>query len=539
MSRSVPCGLRLLRLAIAVVALLLATSVRAEEPVDVVLALDPLDIPLQMQAAGPVAPPPASAGIAPQPEGLAVVSQPAFTVPGAVVPLQIEITGTARVGQVWAQYDLERVQGLDSARYRTPQVRGNPGRNLLQWPAPTPRLATDVVWYRVAAEAGGTVLTAPASPLQSCIPYGRWLNAGSSQSVPDGRGVLWEADRAWFPRTYGYDGVTRVITTTRPVRGAAGYAEDDLYQNQRASVGGRPFHCRFYYGPGVYQARLEIELHFAELEATAPGERVFDVLVDGQPLLTGLDVHAAAGSHAAYVVSREVTVTYRLGGDCTLDVAFVPRVGEAAVAGVGVWGLSAIPQYTLTAQVAQGADDAHVVLQDGSFSREPLVRFGRYDDGFEYAGGLLFRQVTLPRGAFISSAWLELWSYPPVGWQYGTADVTVYGQAADSASDFAWNQPKVTVRPLTAQGVRWVIDRTWPAGQACASPDLAAVVQEVIDRPRWRPGNNLAILLMPNGGPIGWRDAVACDWTGDRPPESRAAVLHVTYVPPLHRPASR
>ncbi len=129
-----------------------------------------------------------------------------------------------------------------------------------------------------------------------------------------------------------------VITTSSDIRRTVSETEENLYRHQRSSVRGRPFHYRFYYGSGFYQARLRIELHFAELEKTAPRERIFDVLVDGQPLVSGLDLYAVAGAYSAYVVSREVTVTSRLDGDQALDIAFVPRVGEAAVAGISVAG---------------------------------------------------------------------------------------------------------------------------------------------------------------------------------------------------------
>ena len=472
------------------------------------------------------------------PSGITVVSQPSFTAPGAVVSVELLITGTQKVDCVYAEYDLERLAVRGPGRYRSPQIAGDAGLNLLQWPAPAPRQATDGLWYRVVAEANGTKIVTPTQTLYY-IPFGRWLNAGSARAFPNRDGASWEPDRPWFQGSYGYDGETRVISTTQLVRGAANYGEDDVYQHQRVSVNGRPFHYRFYYGPGIYQARLQIDLYFAELEKTGPGQRVFDVLVDGQPLAQGLDLYAVAGRFRAYNVSREVTVTYRLGGDQCLDIAFVPRVGEAAVGGVAVRSLSAIPQYTVSATVERWADDTYVVVPDNDRNREPWLRFGRYSDGFQCTAGLLFRRLAVPRQAFISSAALELWSHPAAGWQYGQANVTVYAQAADTASDFSRHQPKVTVRPLTSAGAPWTIDRSWPPNQAIQSADLSAPLQEVIDRPGWKPGHNLALLIRPDDGPVGWRDVVAYDWPGtsEAPAHSLAPRLVITYVPPDRRPA--
>jgi hypothetical protein len=48
-------------------------------------------------------------------------------------------------------------------------------------------------------------------------------------------------------------------------------------------------------------ARYTVRLHFCELDAAAPGERVFDVLLNGQPAVTALDITREAGSMKALV----------------------------------------------------------------------------------------------------------------------------------------------------------------------------------------------------------------------------------------------
>jgi hypothetical protein len=63
----------------------------------------------------------------------------------------------------------------------------------------------------------------------------------------------------------------------------------------------------------------------------------------------------------------------------------------------------------------------------------------------------------------------------------------------------------------------------WTAGSVAAAqrtPDLAWVVQEVVDRPGWASGNALALLVTGRGH----RTAVAYEGGA-----ARAAVLHVDY----------
>jgi len=49
-----------------------------------------------------------------------------------------------------------------------------------------------------------------------------------------------------------------------------------------------------------------VDLHFAEIVATKAGTRTFNVLIEGEPVLTGLDVFAEAGANAALDRSFDV-----------------------------------------------------------------------------------------------------------------------------------------------------------------------------------------------------------------------------------------
>ncbi len=60
-------------------------------------------------------------------------------------------------------------------------------------------------------------------------------------------------------------------------------------------------------------ARYTVRLHFCELDGAAPGERVFDVLLNGKPAATGLDIAREAGPMKALVKEfRGVTCTTSL-----------------------------------------------------------------------------------------------------------------------------------------------------------------------------------------------------------------------------------
>ena len=60
-------------------------------------------------------------------------------------------------------------------------------------------------------------------------------------------------------------------------------------------------------------ARYTVRLHFCELDGAAPGERTFDVLLNGKPAITGLDIAREAGAMKALVKEfRGITCAARL-----------------------------------------------------------------------------------------------------------------------------------------------------------------------------------------------------------------------------------
>ncbi|HRO27045.1 MAG TPA: malectin domain-containing carbohydrate-binding protein, partial [Luteimonas sp.] len=80
---------------------------------------------------------------------------------------------------------------------------------------------------------------------------------------------------------------------------------------------------RFDVPDGEYQ----LQLGFVEVEHDAPGERVFDVLVNGEPLLRDLDLAASKGRYEA--VEYTASVRARDGGGVV--VALPAKAGESTI----------------------------------------------------------------------------------------------------------------------------------------------------------------------------------------------------------------
>jgi hypothetical protein len=69
--------------------------------------------------------------------------------------------------------------------------------------------------------------------------------------------------------------------------------------------------------------KFTLRLHFAELDDVAPGERVFDVLVQGQTVLKGVDVVREAGGRYRALVKEVRDIV----ADRAMEIRLVPRGG--------------------------------------------------------------------------------------------------------------------------------------------------------------------------------------------------------------------
>lgn len=153
---------------------------------------------------------------------------------------------------------------------------------------------------------------------------------------------------------------------------------------------------------------------------------------------------------------------------------------------------------TVQRRVGHCMDDTYVrVDTEGLFHDRAFVRMGAREGGaVPYVDGFLFRDVRIPHGAQITAATLRL---QPWGYQSGAPiAVTLAGDAQGQASDFSPQSWWAHLRPRTAARVPWTINTT--VAELTESPDISAIVQEIVGLSDWQPGNNLAILIDPAAG---------------------------------------
>ncbi|GII95046.1 carboxypeptidase regulatory-like domain-containing protein [Sinosporangium siamense] len=143
------------------------------------------------------------------------------------------------------------------------------------------------------------------------------VDVGGTADVTDGSGERWSADRAYTPGGWGYMGTrTRTHTATRAIGGTS---EQTLFKTARESM----LEYRFDQVPnGVYT----VELGFAETRNTRPGQRVFDVMAEGQLAVPLLDLAGDVGAYTATTRVYTVKVT-----DGQLNLRFVGQRGNTLV----------------------------------------------------------------------------------------------------------------------------------------------------------------------------------------------------------------
>ena len=170
---------------------------------------------------------------------------------------------------------------------------------------------------------------------------------------------------------------------------------------------------------------------------------------------------------------------------------------------------------TLDVRVAASSDDVEESSTGSMTLTGGTLHMGNEESA---AVGLRFNGLAIPRAATVVHAYVQFTVQNPLSLP---TSLTVQGQASDNATTFTSSRSNASSRPRTTAAVTWSVlpwSTRGDADFAERTPDLAAVVQQIVNRPGWASGNSLAVILT---GP-GRRDATSFDRT-----PSWAPLLHV------------
>ncbi len=286
------------------------------------------------------------------------------------------------------------------------------------------------------------------------------------------------------------------------------------------------------------------------LNAAGSGEGTVTSDVTGFGLAVGetLDtVEVDAGTVVTLTAAAEAgSIFAGWTGDCTgVETCVVTVNADTEVTASFVLEADAT---SATFQILQGSDDAEEYLDaandanpsfpQGSvdltssdldltydtanvFGTDPAVQRG------SVAVGLRYGDVAIPQGAVITSAAITFTRDSNSG---STVTFLIEGQAADDAGTFVYNivtpaNFDITSRPATTATVSWTTSTLSTA--EVVTDDVAAIVQEIVDREGWASGNAMVFrITSEDSSAINVLRAESFE--GGTP-----AVLSVTYVTPV------
>ena len=136
-------------------------------------------------------------------------------------------------------------------------------------------------------------------PVTLVVPgYQQGINVGG-KAYTTAAGVDYADDRSYGSGPYGYVGAGSKRKTSHSI---AGTDDDPLYRDQRLGMKSYKF--------DVPDGHYRVDLQFAELVERRAGRRIFNVTIEGVPVIPYLDVAAEApGRYVALDRSFEVDVS--------------------------------------------------------------------------------------------------------------------------------------------------------------------------------------------------------------------------------------
>jgi hypothetical protein len=214
----------------------------------------------------------------------------------------------------------------------------------------------------------------------------------------------------------------------------------------------------------------------------------------------------ANGSHSLTAVARDAA-----GNTRTSDAVTVTVDNSTGGGGSG----------SLDIRVSASTDDAEEIISTGKMDLKSSDLEMILDSDGNQTVGMRFNAITIPQGATITSAFIQ---FTVDEAESGATTLQIAGQAIDNAPTFTTATGNISSRPKTGASVSWS-PAAWPtknvAGTDQRTPNIAAVIQEIVNRAGWSSGNSLAVIIIGSGE----RVAEAFDGV-----PSAAPLLHIEYT---------
>ena len=176
---------------------------------------------------------------------------------------------------------------------------------------------------------------------------------------------------------------------------------------------------------------------------------------------------------------------------------------------------------TVEVQIAASSDDAEERPSGSVTLTSSDLELTHDGSNQQQVVGMRFPGLNIPPGASIQNAYLQFQADETGS---DPTSLAIYAQAVDNATTFTNTYGNISSRTTTSAFVPWS-PAPWTtrneAGPNQRTPNIATVIQEIVDRPGWSGGNALAVIITGTG------KRTAESFNGV---PSAAPLLHVEYV---------
>ncbi len=144
-----------------------------------------------------------------------------------------------------------------------------------------------------------------------------------------------------------------------------------------------------------------------------------------------------------------------------------------------------------------------------------------WDNGGNQTVGIRFLDISIPKGAYISRAYIQFTMDEA---ESGETNLNIHGELSPNAARYTGSTPfGISTRTRTAASVAWT-PPPWviqdAAGPNERTPNIAPVIQEIVDQANWVSGNALAVIITGTG------ERVAHAYNSD---PNKAPLLYIEY----------
>ena len=226
----------------------------------------------------------------------------------------------------------------------------------------------------------------------------------------------------------------------------------------------------------------------------APGDRI-----DSEGTLW-IDYPAVGGESVDLEIKTDGDVQYYRRNSLAFSGSSLPWVAAS--------GVENARQIKIPLSVKGAASDVVVRVQDSDDDAEEQpdgsIDLGSSDlelvaDKGPQVVGIRFANLMIPQGKKIEQAYIQFTCDEP---STEPTKVMIHVEDADNAVTFTEAPKNVSSRRLIQQGVEWYIpgwDKEGRSSEKERTPDLTALVQQMVNRPQWQEGNALSFVITGEG----------------------------------------